>query len=404
MKHRLKTPRIAGIDPSGQIDRRDTLLLAALASALALAGCGGGASGGGAVAGVTSGGTGSFSTGAITGFGSIFIGAIRFDDSKASRIVDVDNDNADLRGQLKLGMVVRVKGQAKIGTSVDAETIEVRSELLGPVSRIDAATLTVLGQTVQLTATTFFGDGLAGLTSLAVNNIVEVHGFVNAQNNTITATRIDRKSAGSVKAYKLQGFVQRLTANTFQIAELVINTAAAIALPNSPVLANGLLVRLRLEPTLSAGSRNAISIRSVELEVSDRTEADVEGTITALTSNSQFSVNGLAVQASGAVVPPGLKLGDRVDVEGALVKGVLVAKTVKLEDEKDPLKFELNGAVSSLNLTAKTFLVRGVTVDYSAAEFRNGTLSSLIDTVVVEVKGVASADGVRINATRISFR
>jgi Domain of unknown function (DUF5666) len=400
MKKLSKTPLIEGLD---RIDRRDALLFTALASALALAGCGGGSDGGSTVAGVTSGGTGSFATGSITGFGSIIVGAIRFDDSKASSIFDIDDDNTDLRGQLKLGMVVRVKGKLKIGTSADAETIEVRSELLGPVSRVDATTLSVLGQTVKVTATTFLGDGLAGLASLAPNDIVEVHGFVDPVNNAITATRIERKTPASVKAFKLQGHVRALAATTFQIGDLVISFAAPIDVPASLLLANGLLVRVRLEPTPGAGTRKALKIRAVELEVQDRDEAEVEGTITAFASSSQFSVNGLPVDASGGTVPAGLKLGDRVEVEGKLVAGVLVAKKVALDDEKDPLKFELHGTVVTLNTTTKTFVVRGVTVDYSAAEFRNGTVSGLANGARVEVKGVASADGTQVKATQISF-
>ena len=404
MKNPSKTPLIEGTDRDGRMDRRDALVFTALASALALAGCGGG-DGGSTVAGVTSGGTGSFATGSITGFGSIIVGAIRFDDSKASSVLDIDDDNTDLRGQLRLGMVVRVKGKPKNGSSADAETIEVRSELLGPVSRVDATTLSVLGQTVRVTATTFFGDGLAGLAALAPNDIVEVHGFVDAVNNAITATRIERKTLANVKAFKLQGLVRALTANTFQIGDLVISFAAPIDLPSSLVLANGLLVRVRLAPTLGSGTRKALKIRAVELEVQDRDEAEVEGTITAFTSSSQFSVNGLAVDASGAVVPTGLKLGDRVEVEGKLASGVLVAKKVALDDEKDPLKFELNGTVNSLSTTAKTFVLRGVTVDYSSTtvEFPNGTVANLRDNVPVEVKGVVSADGTRLKANRISF-
>ena len=393
-----KKPLIKGID------RRDALLFTALASALALAGCGGGGSDGGStVAGVTSGGTGSFATGAITGFGSIIVGGVRFDDSKAISVLDIDDDNTDLRGQLKLGMVVRVKGKPKSGVNADAETIEVRSELLGPVSAIDATTLTVLGQTVKVGATTFFADGLANLAALTVNDIVEVHGFVDSVNNAITATRIERKTLAGVKAFKLQGSVRALTANTFQIGDLVISFAAGIGVPSSLVLANGLVVRLRLEATLTTGTRKAVKIRTVELEVQDRDEAKVGGTITAFTSNSQFSVNGLTVDASAAESPAGLKRGDLVEVEGKLVKGVLIAKKVELEVENDPLKFELHGTVGSLNTTAMTFAVRGVTVDFSAAQFNNGTATNLRDAVRVEVKGVVSADGTQLKASRIAF-
>ena len=384
------------------IDRRDALLFTALASALALAGCGGGSDGGSNVAGVTSGGTGSFSTGAITGFGSIIVGGVRFDDSKAISILDVDDDNTDLRNQLKLGMVVRVKGKPKVGTSADAETIEVRSELLGPVDSIDAGarTLVVLGQTVVVTPTTFFEESLS-LPTLGASELVEVHGFVNPASNVMTATRIDRKTPARVKAFKLQGTVRVLTATTFQIGDLVIGFASGVT--NSLTLTNGLLVRVRLEPTLGTGTRKAVKIRAVELELQDRDEAEVEGTITALTSSSQFSVNGLAVDARGATVPTGLKPGDRVEVEGKLVNGVLVASKVALEDETDLLKFELNGTVGSLNTSASTFAVRGVTVDFRDAQFNNGTAGNLRDAVRVEVKGVVSADGTRLKATRISF-
>jgi Domain of unknown function (DUF5666) len=389
----MKTPPLSRITEG--VTRRDGLLTM-LGGAMALAGCGGGGDSGSS-AGLTSGGTGSFSSGSISGFGSIIVGAVRFDDSKASSILDIDDDNKDLRGQLQLGMVVRVKGKPKNGNNADAETIEVRSELLGPIESIDttAKSIVVLGQTALITATTFFEDGLTGLGALAVGNIVEVHG----------ATRIERKVLANVKAFKLQGTISAFdaTAKTFKIGTLTISFAAPANVPTSPALANGLLVRVRLEPTLTGGTRKALKVRAVEVEAENRDEAEVEGTITAFTSSSKFSVNGLPVDASGATVPAGLKLGDRVEVEGKLVAGVLVAKKVALDDEKDPLRFELHGTVATLNTTTKTFVVRGVTVDYSAAEFRNGTLTVLLNGARVEVKGVASTDGTKVKATRISF-
>ena len=405
MKHHTTTP-----SPDG-LNRRDALLLTVLASAVSLAGCGGGASSGGAVAGVSSGGTGSFSTGPISGFGSIIVGGVRFDDSKASSIVDIDDDNRDLRGQLKLGMVVRVKGKPKNGTSADAETIEVRSELLGPVDSVDTTNkqLKVLGQMVNVTATTFFEDGRSGLASLANNDMVEIHGFVDPENNAITATRIERKLLANVKAFKLQGNISAFDAiaKTFKIGTLVIGFSTPIDVPTSLVLANGLLVRVRLEPTLATGTRKALKIRLVEVEIAERDEAEIEGTISVFTSTSRFSVNGQPVDASGGVVPAGLKVGDRVEVEGSLVKGILVAKQVKLEDEKDQLKFELHGTISGLlnTATVKTFVLRNVTVDFSKATFSNGIASGLKDGIsIVEVKGVAStANGSTITATRISF-
>lgn len=407
MKNALNTPVADGIT------RRDGLMLTLLGSALTLAGCGGGGSD--SSAGVSSGGTGSFSAGPITGFGSIIVGAVRFDDSTASSILDIDDDNTDLRGKLKLGMMVRVKGKPKNGDRADADSIEVRSELLGPIDSINTSatpnTLVVLGQTVQISASTVFEDGLAGLPALSPGNIVEVHGFVDPVTHRLTATRIERKLLVNVKAFKLQGTVKALvntsTVKTFQIGPLTISFAAPVNIPASLVLANDMLVRVRLATTPATGTRTALKIRAVELEDEhkNRDEAEVEGTITAFTSSSKFSVNGLPVDASGASVPTGLKLGDRVEVEGRLVNGVLVAKKVKLEDENDQLKFELHGIIGSLNTSGKTFVLRGVTIDFSGSVvFLKGTLSALETGRSVEVKGVASTPGTNtIKATRISF-
>ena len=403
MKNALNTTPVAD-----GITRRDGLMLTLLGSALSLAGCGGG--GGGGVAGVSSGGTGSFSAGPITGFGSIIVGGIRFEDSTASSILDIDDDNKDLRGQLKLGMMVRVKGKPKKIDRADADDIEVRSELLGPIDSIDtvAKTLVVLGQTVQVTTATFFDDSLTGLPALAVGNIVEVHGFVDPLNNRLSATRLELKLPVNVKAFKLQGTVSAFdaSAKTFKIGTLTVSFATSVNTPASLVLANGLLVRIRLAITPNTGIRTALKIRAVEAEVEDRDEAEVHGTITAFTSSSKFSVNGVPVDASGASVPAGLKLGDRVEVEGRLVKGVLLATQVKLEDDNDQLKFELHGAISGLNTSAKTFVLRGLIVDYSATtDFRPAgkTVANLVNGVSVEVKGPASPDGKKVKATRITF-
>ena len=211
-------------------------------------------------------------------------------------------------------------------------------------------------------------------------------------------------SSDLLKPFKLQGTIANFdaTAKTFKIGTLTISFASA-NIPTSLQLSNGLLVRVRLEPTLTGGTRKALKIRAAEQETENRDEAEVEGTITAFTSSIKFSVSGLPVDASGAVVPTGLKLGDRVEVEGRLVNGVLVARKVELENEEDPLKFELHGTVSVLNTTNKTFVLRGVTVDYSAAIFSSGTVSTLVNGSQIEVKGIASADGTKLKATRISF-
>jgi len=88
--------------------------------ACVLAACGGG--GGGDLAGVGTGGTGTVSStvgvGPISGFGSVIISGVRYDDSAAT-VTDEDG-NARTRADLKLGMVGAVSGSADFvaGTGV----------------------------------------------------------------------------------------------------------------------------------------------------------------------------------------------------------------------------------------------------------------------------------------------
>ena len=78
----------------------------ALLAVLALAGCGGG----GELAGVDSGGTGSFAVGTISGFGSLVVNDIRYDD-RAATVQDAYG-TVRTRAELRLGMVVEVEGSA----------------------------------------------------------------------------------------------------------------------------------------------------------------------------------------------------------------------------------------------------------------------------------------------------
>ena len=399
----MKNSNQASLVPSNKgITRREGMMLTVLGSALLMAGCGGGG-GGSPTASVPAGGTGSSATGAITGFGSIIVGGVRFDDTAASI---QDDDGAGLNsGDLKLGMVVRIKGGKKsddgISVRAKADSIEVHSELQGPVDSKTANSIVVLGQTVKISITTFFEDGLS-LATLAVGTVVEVHGFVDPVTNTLTATRIESKA--NAKVFKLQGAISALNTatKTFTIGTLTISYLTAVV-PSSLTLVNGSVVRVRLALTPPTGTRTALKVQKFEIEQEDRNEAEVEGIVTAFDSSTRFSVNGLLVNASAAVVPAGVKLGARVEVEGSLINGVLVAKKVELEGGEDAAKFELHGTLSLLNTTAKTFVLRGVTVNYGSAAFAIGvTALSLANGINLEVKGVRSAGNV-IVATRISL-
>ena len=360
-----------------------------------------------------------FSAGAITGFGSVIVNGVRFDDSAAS--VTDDDGTAHRNDELRLGMVAEIDSSSittdDTGSHGTARAIRFGPEIIGPVSAVavDGTSLVVLGETVQITATTLFDDrlvgGLAGI--VAGTSVVEVHGLLDVTTGAYTATRIEPKP--NAPFFKLRGVVSNLNtaAQTFKIgsgADTISYAGITAALPAD--MGNGLMVRVKLQTAKVNGQWVATNIKSGVRKLDDHDEAEVEGRITATTFSvdKKFSVNGVPVDATNATFPKGtagIVLGARVEVKGSAVNGVVMATRVKVEDEheRDNEGFELHGLVSAFNGTAKTFVLRGVTVSFAdaAVVFRKGVLADLANGKKVEVKGVRSSDGTSLVASRISF-
>jgi hypothetical protein len=175
-------------------------------------------------------------------------------------------------------------------------------------------------------------------------------------------------------------------------------------------LVDGAFVRVRLQTAPVAGAWVATRVQIGLRSLVPRGEAEVEGVINSFTSLAAFEVNGLKVETSSSTRFPdgtaGVAAGARVEVKGSIVNGVLVATMVELEEDRSgPREFELHGAISNLDTTAKTFSLRGLTVSYGGTvEYRNGTVATLANNRLVEVKGVLAADRLRIEARRIEFK
>jgi Domain of unknown function (DUF5666) len=378
-----------------------------LFAALLAVACGGGG-------GDTAGSAGSaFTAGPITGFGSIIVNGVRFEDSRA-QVLD-DDDQAHDRGELKLGMSVEVESDHVRSGNANARQIRFGAEIVGPVEAINVANkqLTVLGQIVDVSDSTVFDDSLAGgLTALALTNIVEVHAQFDAATGHYLAKRIEREA--QVNFFRLRGPLSSLkTADkTFKIGGATISYANVAAADLPANFADGLNVRVRLQTTQVNGVWQAASVRSGVRKVEDHDEAEVRGTITSFTSLESFSVNGLPVTTSTATTKfpdgtAGIMMGAEVEVEGAISNGVLAATKVELEDQHDNDEdhlIELHGVVSALSTSAQTFSVRGVTVHFgSATMFERGRASDLADGRPVEVKGRLAADGVTVEAVLIKL-
>jgi len=355
-----------------------------------------------------------FAAGPISGFGSVIVNGVRYDDSMAS--VSDDDGRARGRDQLKLGMSVEIDGAGVDMSKGTGRALRIRygSALVGPLTAIDTAggVLTVLGQKVSVTSTTVFDDSLVGgISGLDTSDVLEVHAQYNAADNTYTALRVE--DAGTATTYKLQGTVSALntTAKTFVLGGQTINYASVATSDVPSGLADGVRAGVRLQPAQVNGQWVATAVRAPGSRPADGLSGHLRGRITSFTSATQFQVNGtVTVDATNARFSDGqagLALGVAVEVQGTVTNGVLVATSVEIDDRhaSDRHKFKLIGAMADLDTTAKTFKLRGITVNYSASTvtFSRGTAADLANGKNVEVRGTPSSDRTQLVASEIRF-
>ena len=375
---------------------------------LALSACGGGVETGGT-------GAGAYVQGPISGFGSVIVAGVRFDDN-CNCVQDADGA-VFAREQLRLGMVVEVESgpirdDGSGGRAASATRVRLGSALLGPVSasELGGSRLTVLGQVVRLTATTVMDGVAGGAAALAVGDTVEVHGFIDARTGGYLATRVERRSAAPPR-YRLRGLVTEvnLATMTLRIGTQMFDLSSIGGVPAG--LTGGQIVRLSLATTALGDRWPVLSLATELRRPDDRDEVELEGLITSFASVTSFSVNGVAVDAATARFPDGstgLGLGVRVEVSGRTRAGVLLADSVKIESEDETFNkgVDLRGQIDNFNPQASTFALREITVFYGTLPpplFEKGSAADLRPGRFVRVRATLSADRTRVVATRIEF-
>lgn len=307
------------------------VILAAAITAL-LAGCGGGGS-----TAATSPATTAVSRGAIAsvGAGNIIVAGVTIDTTQAT-VTMADNTDAPV---LKPGMVVTVKGTFDDNTHARANSVEFADTLKGPVSNIDRAanTLTILGQAVRFDpARTVFDDFPGpGTSGIALGQMVQVSGFADNA-GVITATRIERHLPDWTPAsiVELKGTVGSVVDNTFTIGNLTVDFTG-ITLPAGIVAGSFVKIEGRI-PSLAS---TMIRATRVEMFAEEPPEAEgkhveIEGIVSGLAGN-RFLVGTTPVNA-GTLSLAGVANGARVEVEGTLVAGILVATQISLEGAAPP--------------------------------------------------------------------
>jgi hypothetical protein len=357
-----------------------------------LAACGGG---------VGTGGTGAFASGPVSGFGSIIVSDVVYDETLA-RIED-DTGAGRARGELGLGTVVEVESDAVRNDAATASLVRIASERIGRVDAVIAGTITVNGLPVRYDAGTVFDDAfVGGPAGVVVGSVVEVHGFATGTPGEVLATRVEPRTGAA--AFKFRAAITALDtqARTFRIGSQTF--AYALGVSGRDLLAEGAFLRVWVDPARDLQGRWVVtSIARGAPTPPDNMPVKTVGLISLYGSNASFRVGPWLVDASGASITNGpLALGLRVKVEGRVQGGVLVASSVRVIGQGGD-ELQMTGIIAAVDLGAQVFEFSGRRdrVSFAGAVFENGSVASLTVGRRVRAFGRPSADGTLLEATRI---
>lgn len=327
-----------------------------------LASCGGGTDL--ASNGVGSGGTGSYTSGPVSGLGSIIVNGVRYDVENAT-VTDDDGTSGFDKSSLQLGMYVEVQGGAiSSGATADdadegtATLVKVASDFVGPVQNIsrngdgDITSFEVFGRVLHTDDKTFYSAAISN------GDRVAVYGLVS--DGEYKATRVQKLDVAPI--FKLTGKVvawdEASKQFTFGGRNFVYSSSAD--LPSGFGVGSWVRVRV-VAASVFLSPIPAYTVKAVNAALTSAPVARLKGLIGVLNSQSDFVVNGVRVNASSLALS-GLQELDRVEVRGQIVNGVLVATDVEVEDdgEVELKKIELHGRASSIS--GNTFVVKGLTV------------------------------------------
>jgi hypothetical protein len=404
------------------------LLLAGVA-ALALHACGGGVGTNGT--GIIPGGS---SAGTVTGFGSIIVDGVRYDDSQV--VAQRDDASGSIAAELQLGQRLELTYNDDGQGTLAAKAVRVAPSMVGPVQTVAPAglTLTVLNQAVQINTdaavgpVTVFGGGYGALTDIVAADWVEVHAVaqpattagapqwlatrvekVAAQTSVRIAGRVSAlQSSSGLRSFKLQGLTIQ-TAGDTQPAGIALADGQAVVVFGAPANFNATTARL-------IASRVTVQTRSSV----GSNEDHLAGWISGLAADKlSFKADGVSITLPQKPIIVGGTLADLVNGAYVLVRGHyttdddhLLASSIELRyaSGRSEEAAELDGTILDWTAATRRFTLRGVVVDASQLLSGNSKLdlsncagsTDLADGMQVEIKGIGTSYGVQ--ATRITCK
>lgn len=368
---------------------------------LVLAGCGGGMQ-----AGVGSGGSGApmdVGFGPVTGFGSVIVNGVRYDETQAEVRVDErpDAPTPASVAAIRLGVMVELRHRNGL-----IDTATAGAELIGPVASVSANGFVALGQVVRVNANpsrpTVF-EGFASLGDLASGAVVEVHGERDGSGE-ILATRVELRPTGLALA-RLAGTAHAVNGRTFSIGALAVDATAAAVVPAGAMLIAGQRVVVWTDAPYTGGTFTAKVVRVGNSAIANNAAVTIDGVVARFQSISDFRVGGRRVDASGATFAGGsiadLANGRAVRIRGTFADDLLRAASVEILPGMQP-ETHLTGAITDFVDAASPFRIRGALTRVTPqTSYVNGTAANLGTSVQVKLVGLL-VGGV-VEATTVEF-
>lgn len=391
-----------------------------------LAACGGGSGGSASNANSSSanspGAQAEVTQGMVTGFGSVIVNGVHFDVKNAA--IEVDGESL-VESDLKIGQIVRITGKVNgDGLQGTATKLLGESQLVGPITSIDltTGTLVALGQTILITADTFFDDDIAAA-DLTVGDVIKVSSYTDAEGNLV-ATRIDIKESMPANKFQLTGEIADLdtTAMTFTINGTRVDySKATLSALRGATLENGLKVRVvgnfsgdtfaavgNIHPShlgFKHGDKDTdwdlVRLSGPVTELINGTSFKIEETVILITTSTRFD---------GGTVSD-LQEGSLVKVYGELDSNQnLVASKIKINYRA---KISQKGLLEAIDLTAQTLTVSGTVYeitedtsfnDRSRAKVRFFDLADLATGDTLHLRGYKTAATASAPARNIATR
>jgi len=389
--------------------------LIALAFASLVASCGGsgGSSVGGTPAGGTAAGSTTLSKGAIERFGSVVVNGVEFKVAGATLHLRDDNvdkvlqNEAEIQNNLEKGMVISVKGKLdNTGLAGTATEIEFRDALTGKIDDKGVDFVKVLGQTIVLD-----DNAKLQLAGLAIGDNVRISAIADDQGG-LRATHIKRQD--NAAEFEVKGFVSgfsggatmTLLLSPTATTGLSINLAGA-ALPAGGIK-NGDFVEVRSATSPANGVITATRIKlEDELKAAENENAEFEGFVANLNGSgfmlgtTQVTFGNSTVFMNG--VAADLVNGMKVEVEGNIVNGALVARKIVFKDN-----LRISALVTAVDTSGSSLTLLGKSVTLpSKLEIRengNALAPAALAGRFVDLRGRLGADGLAITATRIDVK